>query len=63
MFDFHFDGRDKASLEVDPGTFYVVFGFGQNALIWLTYIDGELSLDMNKWLPEPKQEDHNEQVQ
>lgn len=63
MFDFYIEDHGHAGMEIDPGSFYVGFSFGLDAMFYLAYIDGEWVTERNKWLPEPKQEGHHEQVQ
>uniref|UniRef100_A0AB39AIC5 Uncharacterized protein n=1 Tax=Pseudomonas phage Baskent_P2_ICU TaxID=3235054 RepID=A0AB39AIC5_9CAUD len=41
MFDFQMiEERNTASMEVEPGSFYVGFSFGRYGLLSLTFIDG-----------------------
>ncbi|WNV49554.1 hypothetical protein [Pseudomonas phage SAM2] len=57
MFDFQMiEERNTASMEVEPGSFYVGFSFGRYGLLSLTFIDGEWADEITPWIPEPKRE-------
>ncbi|MBI7739428.1 hypothetical protein JEV80_26530 [Pseudomonas aeruginosa] len=54
MFDFEVD-FNSATMEIDPGSFYVGFGFGATALSVLIYVDGVWVSERTAWIPNPKE--------
>ncbi|BBJ26758.1 hypothetical protein RVS57_006268 [Pseudomonas aeruginosa] len=58
MFDFEVDfnsATNSATMEIDPGSFYVGFGFGAAALSVLIYVDGVWVSERTAWIPDPKE--------
>lgn len=58
LFDFEVDcnsATNSATMEIDPGSFYVGFGFGATALSVLIYVDGVWVAERTPWIHDPKE--------